>query len=139
MTSQRCEVPAKLDQFVKIASAIKEFASAAGLANADGHKLTLIAEELFTNTVRHGHRGDSDSPVSVFLESADDRVRLVYEDAAPPYDSLAAATSTDIESTVNKFTVGGLGIALTFAMARTADYAYIDGRNRIVIELARSR
>jgi anti-sigma regulatory factor (Ser/Thr protein kinase) len=139
MTSRHCEIPARLDQFGKIASAIDEFARVARLSNADCHKLTLIAEELFTNTVRHGHRGDSESPVSVYLESADDGMRMVYEDTAPPYDSLAAASSTDIESTVNNLKVGGLGVALTFALAKTANYAYVGGRNRIVIELPKTR
>ena len=49
--------PAQLRAFVQVKSLIDEFGDAAGLGREDRHKLTLIVEELFTNTVTHGHRG----------------------------------------------------------------------------------
>lgn len=135
MIRRHLETPAKILSFNEILNLIDDFSVAANITNEDCHKLTLIVEELFTNTVRHGHGGDSDSPVSVTLEFRDGKLKVVYEDAAPEYDSLAAAMSTDISSTVNNLKVGGLGIALTFALAESAQYAYVEGRNRIVITL----
>jgi serine/threonine-protein kinase RsbW len=131
--------PAKLSEFNRIKSLVEEFAAAAKLFPEDGHKLTLIVEELFTNTVRHGHRGDSEQPVHVALADEAAGITLTYIDTAPEYDSLAAAMRTDLESTVRQRQIGGIGVALTFALADSAHYTYQDGKNTIVIRLRGAR
>ncbi len=118
---------------------IDEYGEAAGLGSEDRHKLTLIVEELFTNTVTHGHRGDSNAPVQVTLEDTAGGVRFTYEDSAPQYDPLAASRRTDIESTINERRVGGIGVFLTIGLTDGADYSYVEGRNRISFTLAPSR
>ena len=116
---------------------IDAFGVSAGLDPAVRHKLTLIVEELFVNTVRHGHGGDSDEPVDITLSSEPSGITVRYIDTAPKYDSLAAAMRTDIEASVRMRRVGGLGVALTFALAHTAQYTYTDGKNCIVIRLTK--
>jgi anti-sigma regulatory factor (Ser/Thr protein kinase) len=127
---------AKLSAFSEIRALVEDFAQAAAMDPSARHKLTLIVEELFTNTVRHGHGRDSDEPVDITLSSEAPGIVVSYVDTAPKYDSLAAAMRTDIESTIRQQRIGGLGLALTFALAEEAQYAYVDGRNRIVIRLA---
>ena len=131
--------PAQLRAFEQVKALIDEFGEAAGLGSEDRHKLTLIVEELFTNTVTHGHRGNSNAPVQVTLEDTAGGVRLTYEDSAPQYDPLAASRRTDIESTINERRVGGLGVFLTIGLTDGADYSYVEGRNRISFTLAPSR
>lgn len=126
---------ATLRSFNDIRAFVEDFALAAAIAREDCHKLTLVVEELFTNTVRHGHRGDSDAAVELTLEHDGGRTSVVYEDTAPKYDSLAAGMDTDIESTIKQRHVGGLGMALTFAMAESAQYVFVNGKNRILIRL----
>jgi serine/threonine-protein kinase RsbW len=138
MSRQSRQFPAKMLFFMQIRGFIEDFCAAAQLASADRHKLTLVVEELFSNTVRHGHGGDSDEPVEISLELADNAVVLIYQDTAPPYDSLAAAMRTDISATVNQRRVGGLGMAMTFALAESAQYSYQDDRNRLGITLPNS-
>lgn len=128
---------AKLSSFNEIRALIEAFSESAGIDPADRHKLTLIVEELFINTVRHGHGGDSDEPIDITLVSEPSGVTVTYIDTAPQYDSLAAAMRTDIEASVRMRRVGGLGVALTFALAHTAQYSYLDGKNRIVIQLSK--
>lgn len=128
---------AKLSAFNEIRALVDDFANAAGIDPAARHKLTLIVEELFTNTVRHGHRGDSEESVDITLSNDPAGVTVTYVDTAPKYDSLAAAMRTDIESTIRQRRIGGLGVALTFALAEAAQYAYVDSKNRIVIRLRR--
>jgi len=118
---------------------IDEFGEAAGLGREDRHKLTLIVEELFTNTVTHGHHGDSDAPVQISLEVTDVGVELTYEDSAPQYDPVAASRRTDIETTINERRVGGLGVFLTISLTNGAVYRFVEGRNRISLTLAPSR
>ena len=137
MTEQTHSFPAKMSVFRHLKKHIDDFCRGARLSAADRHRLTLVAEELFSNTVRHGHGGDSDAPVEITLEAGPSAVTLTYVDTAPEYDSLEAAMRTDIESTINQRRIGGLGMALTFALAESAHYSFADGRNRIVISLAR--
>ena len=139
MNSLSRTFPARLRAFEQVKALIDEFGEAAGLGSEDRHKLTLIVEELFTNTVTHGHRGDSDAPVQVSLEDTAGGVRLTYEDSAPQYDPLAASRRTDIESTINERRVGGLGVFLTIGLTHGADYRFIEGRNCISLTLVPSR
>ena len=127
--------PAQLKAFEQVKALIDEFAVTTELGREDRHKLTLIVEELFTNTVTHGHRGDSDAPVQISLEDASGGVQLTYEDSAPPFDPLAASRRIDIESTINERRVGGLGVLLALGLANRAAYRFVEGRNRISLTL----
>lgn len=138
MTRQSCNFQSKMLFFKDIRDFIDKFCEVHELSGADRHKLTLVVEELFSNTVRHGHGGDSDAPVDISLDVVARMIRLEYQDSAPPYNSLAAAMRTDTESTINERRIGGLGMALTFALAETAQYSYQENRNRLVITLPKS-
>lgn len=131
--------PAQLRAFEQVKALIDEFAEATRLGREDRHKLTLIVEELFTNTVTHGHRGDSNAPVQISLEDTDGGLQLTYEDSAPQFDPLAASRRTDIDSTINERRVGGLGVFLTIGLANGADYRFVEGHNRILLTLVPSR
>ena len=135
MISRAASFLANLKKFNDIRTFLEEFADAAGMSPEARHKLTLMVEELFTNTVRHGYRGDSEELVELSLAQDGNKLLVTYADTAPRYDSLAAAMQTDIEATIRQQRIGGLGLALTFAMAETAQYAYLDGKNRIVLLL----
>jgi anti-sigma regulatory factor (Ser/Thr protein kinase) len=123
--------PARLQAFDQVKVLIEEFGTLVQLGREDRHKLTLIVEELFTNTVTHGFQGDSDSNIVVTFEQTDEGVLLTYEDAAPPYDPVAAGHRTDIEATINERRVGGVGIFLALGLTQDAQYSFVDGHNRI--------
>jgi serine/threonine-protein kinase RsbW len=131
--------PARLCAFDEVKALIDEFGAVADLGREDRHKLTLIVEELFTNTVTHGHRGDSDAPIFITFEEAQGDLRLIYEDSAPQFDPLAAGRRTDIDSTIKERRIGGLGILLTIGLTDNADYSYVEGRNRISLRLSATR
>lgn len=131
MTRLSRSFPARLREFEEVRTLIETFGDMAEIGREDRHKLTLIVEELFTNTVTHGFRGDCDSPVQITLESAGRGVRLTYEDSAPQHDPIAAGLRTDIDATVNLRQVGGLGVAIALGLTQDAKYAFVDGRNRV--------
>lgn len=107
----------------------------------DEHRLrvALVVEELFTNTVAHGHRGDAESPIGVSLAMDGSDVSLCYEDSAPPYDPLNAmpVDSSQHGGDVAARPVGGLGLLLIERLASEARYAYEGGRNRLWIRVPR--
>jgi len=135
MVSLSCTFPARLKAFDDIKAFVDKFGLLAELGPEDRHKVTLIVEELFTNTVHHGYGGDSDATVSITFEHDCGEIQLSYEDSAPPFDPLAAGRRTDIESTINERRVGGLGILIAIGLTEKVDYSYAGGRNRIMLRL----
>jgi anti-sigma regulatory factor (Ser/Thr protein kinase) len=124
--------PARAVELRRIGTFLNDFCTRQGIGREHCLRLNLVVEELFTNTVRHGHRGDSDSPVWLSVDTGPSAVHVVYEDIAPPFNPYALlANAPDITR------VGGLGVLLTRELASSRDYAYLFGRNRIRLTLKR--
>ena len=115
---------------------IDEAGGAIGIAPDDRFRLTLMVEELFVNTVTHGHGGDCDAPVRLALEVEPASLTLVYEDTAPAYNPFAAVKAPDEATPVEARPIGGLGIHLIVTMADRVAYAYADGWNQIRVHLS---
>jgi anti-sigma regulatory factor (Ser/Thr protein kinase) len=118
---------AERGELAALKSFLEQFCTAEGVPRETCLRLNVVLEELFVNTVKHGRRGDGAAPVWVSLATEEGRLRVVYEDAAPPFNPYAwlAAGSRD------KLKPGGLGVLLTRELSATRDYAYLFGRNRI--------
>jgi serine/threonine-protein kinase RsbW len=117
---------------------VEGFCAEQGIAREDRLRLTLIVEELFTNSVVHGHGGGADAPIQVSLSCDGNEVALTYEDSAPPFDPLGAAAGERLASAgaLEARPVGGLGVLLVGQLARESRYAYEGGRNRLSLRLA---
>jgi anti-sigma regulatory factor (Ser/Thr protein kinase) len=123
--------PARLSELHALRAFAEAFCGQAGLPRDKCLRLNLVLEELFTNTVRHGHRGDCESPVWVSLaDDGEGLVRVSYEDTAPPFNPYAhlAKASADVTLSLKP---GGLGVLLTRELSASRDYAYVFGRNCI--------
>ena len=115
---------------------LEEFCAELELPRAAYLRLNLVLEELFTNTVRHGHRGDCDAPVWIAVSRSGDRLSVLYEDKAPPFNPYARLTEPVVDTTVSMRKIGGLGVLLTEGLAASRDDAYLFGRNRGRLTLA---
>ena len=121
---------ARLSELRPIAAFLEEFCAQAGVARDRCLRLNVVLEELFINTVRHGHRGDCDAPVWVSLRAQPAAVELTYEDTTAPFNPLAY--------TARPGKIGGLGVLLTRELTTAArEYVYLFGRNRIRLALTR--
>jgi anti-sigma regulatory factor (Ser/Thr protein kinase) len=120
---------------------IEGFCARHGIGSAVMLRLMLVVEELFTNTVAHGHGGDCDAPIRLELSAGTAEVTLLYEDAAPPFDPLAylAARPPALDAPPADRAVGGLGIHLVEQVAASARYAREDGCNRLWVVLRQER
>ncbi len=123
--------PARRNALPQVEAFLAEVCADAGLDRAMCLRVTLLVEELFTNTVVHGHGADSDAPVRLDCEVAPGRITLVYEDTGPPHDPFAVVARPDPDANVQDRPVGGLGVLLVSAMARHVEYRRADDRNRI--------
>ncbi len=129
-------LPARLERMRDLRGFLEGFCKASGVGSKACLRLNLILEELFTNTVRHGHGGDCDAPVWVGLAKRSGQVRVTYEDTAPPFNPYARLPAQSPDTTLEMRKLGGLGVLLTREMAASRDYAYVFGRNRIRLALA---
>jgi anti-sigma regulatory factor (Ser/Thr protein kinase) len=127
---------ARLDQLRPMQRFLEGFCAESGLPRAAYLRLNLVLEELFTNTVRHGHRGDCDAPVWIAVSRSGDTLSVLYEDKAPPFNPYARLTEPVVDATVSMRKIGGLGVLLTKELAASRDYAYLFGRNRIRLTLS---
>jgi anti-sigma regulatory factor (Ser/Thr protein kinase) len=102
-------------------------------------RLTLLVEELFTNTVVHGHGRDTEAPIQLSVDVRLDSIALTYEDTAPPHDPFTSVRVPDATAGVDERPVGGLGVVLVAAMADRIQYDRVDGRNRISLVMPTGR
>lgn len=116
---------------------VERFCSLHGIGRGDMLRLTLVVEELFSNTVTHGYRAESDAPIHLSLSAETGAVGLLYEDAAPPHDPLSALAlhAADVAATVASRPVGKLGVHLIRELTEGARYVHEDGRNRLWLRL----
>jgi len=124
---------ARLDEGPTLAAFVE--AAVAGMGDRLSMRLRLVVEELFVNTVTHGHGGDCDAPVEVTILVEDDRVVLTYVDVAPPFDPFAHVHGPESGVPLEDRTVGRLGVFLVTKFAARYGYVRAGEANRISVEL----
>ena len=127
----------RLAELRQVGAYLEAFCAECGIGREHCLRLNLVLEELFVNTILHGHRGDCDAPVWVSLAADPATVRVTYEDTAPPFNPYAQLPEKSPDTTLEMRQIGGLGVLLTRELAATRDYAYLFGRNRIRLALKR--
>jgi serine/threonine-protein kinase RsbW len=109
---------------------IDEFLAGEGLGEGIGLTINLVAEELFTNMVRHN--SGSAHPIEVSLTRVDDEVRLSLVDTdVEPFDP-ADAAPVDVHAPIEERRPGGLGLHLVRSMVDSVTYRY-DNREMTVL------
>ena len=132
---------ARMLMLPETAAFVESFCALHGIGRDDALRLTVIVEELFTNTVEHGYGGESDAPIGIALSFVVDEVEVLYEDGAPRYDPLVhlSPTGSDLEAAIESRPVGGLGVELVRQLTASARYVHEDGRNRLWLRLRCAR
>ncbi|HEX5531304.1 MAG TPA: ATP-binding protein [Methylomirabilota bacterium] len=128
--------PAHRDALPQVDAFLGEVCANAGLGRETCLRVTLLVEELFTNTVVHGHGADSEAPVRIDCEVGPGRIALTYEDTGPAHDPFARVVAPDADAGIEERPVGGLGVLLISAMAQQVEYRRAGDRNRISLVIA---
>lgn len=128
---------AAMAQWEHALSFVEDFCARHGVARRDCLRLALVAEELFTNVVEHGHGGGADAPIRIELGIAPGRLEFTIEDRAAPFDPLAHARTQppDVEGDIDERPVGRLGLYLVEQLALEVRYAREEGCNRVWVLL----
>ena len=135
MLKQTRTFRARLDECSSVAAFVES--AIAGTEARLVMRLRLAVEELFVNTVTHGHGGDCDAPVVVAVRITADRVLLDYTDSAPAFNPFERVEPPDPTVPLEARDVGHLGIFLITELAERCDYARAGNRNCITVELRR--
>ena len=102
-------------------------------------QLTLILEELFANSVKHGYPGrvDSLSQWSVWVELTHSAEGILarYEDAAFEFNPLNNIQAPDYSGPAETWHVGGLGLPMVARIATNIRYERTANRNRLSLML----
>jgi len=136
ITTRMAMFPAQRDEWRAARAFLDAFCEEAQVARDTCLKCRLVLEELFLNTVKHGHRGGSDAPIWIRLAAKDGEILLTYEDRAPPFNPFPADREAIRKHIAEHRTEGGLGVILMQDFADSAQYAYLFGRNRIQLTIA---
>jgi len=132
-TKQTRRFRARLDEASSVSAFVES--SIAGMPSRLIRRVQLVVEELFVNTVTHGHGGDSDAPIDVSVSLDGDRVTVVYEDTAPAFNPFASVESPDPAVPLEARSVGHLGLFLIAQLAGRRDYARTGNCNCVTVEL----
>lgn len=100
-----------LGELKRLAAGVAEFCAAHGLDDEAEFQLSLVLEELFVNTVRHGGCADVPDCCEVQLESAAGGVEVEFRDRGPAFDP-TMAPAPNLTVPLAERGDGGLGIHL---------------------------
>ena len=130
--------PARMAMLAETAAFVESFCEYHGVGRDDALRITLIVEELFTNTLAHGFKGESDTLIGVGLVRGADHVEVRFEDRAPPHDPMERLTSSpaSLSAPVEARPIGGLGMHPVGQLSASVRYAYEEGMNRLWLVVA---
>ncbi|WP_084182832.1 ATP-binding protein [Nevskia soli] len=109
--------------------------STLGLPRGTSLRLQLVAEELFTNTFRHGRTAGASQMVTLCIEQAGEDIELTYEDGELAWDPLSHRDCAHLQLPLAQRPVGGLGVLLVDAFAERMQYERVQERNRVRVWL----
>jgi anti-sigma regulatory factor (Ser/Thr protein kinase) len=120
--------PARMEALARVLAFVEGVCARAGVGREESLRLTLVVEELFVNTVVHGHGGDSDAQVRLRLDPQPSGVHVSYEDEAPRFDP---STGPDQAPDPSERAPGGLGLVLVRRLSSDLAYARAENANRV--------
>jgi anti-sigma regulatory factor (Ser/Thr protein kinase) len=131
------DLPASLDGLQAGLAAIERYCTAVALPRAALARTLTVFEEIFTNTMKHGYRGQDGRRIRTSLAGADP-LCLTFEDSAPPFDPTAWDSTADLARGLADRPVGRHGIAIVLGLSRNARWQKLSSGNRLTLELPTS-
>lgn len=133
------ELPADLNYLPQVQELVEEACEAAGFPAALSFKLTMAADELFTNIAMHAAADlPQDACVTISVKRPTTGTVVVeLSDPGLPFDPLSHTAEAVGAGAIEDRPVGGLGLHLVRSMVHEVAYSRRGGRN--VVRLAMHR
>ena len=123
--------PAQLPQIAKLAQAVdRALSSRPDLA----FSANLCLEELITNIITHGLKGQADHLICIRLSLSVEWLEIVLKDDVPPFDPFGQTAVPDLDRDVEDRPIGGLGVHLVKTLMDDAR-AHHDGSGNLIVLL----
>ena len=90
--------------------------------------ITLILEELYTNTITHGASDGRDIFIEVNLGIDKNELVMTYKDNGIPFNVLKLP-DPDLTASIEKREVGGLGVHYVKTLTDSVEYEYLEKQN----------
>jgi len=113
--------PSRISALEGLAHSLGEWCAAAGVPAATISRLVLVLDELFTNIVIHGYRGDPQGDIVVEAALRGEAVDVTLTDHAPPFNPLMVP-ATDTTLPLEARSLGGLGLLFVRRKSDELDY-----------------
>jgi anti-sigma regulatory factor (Ser/Thr protein kinase) len=119
-----------------IPSIVSMLANATGLTHTQAYRLRLATEEIATNIVTHGYRGQG-GRIDIDAGFDDEWVWLRLHDDAPEFDPRTYDPAPRLAVDPRQAPLGGYGLFLAMSSVDYLEHSYVDGRNRNLLKLRR--
>ena len=90
--------------------------------------MTLILEELYTNTITHGASDGRDIFIEVNLGIDKNELVMTYKDNGIPFNVLELP-DPDLTASIENREVGGLGVYYVKTLTDSVEYEYLEKQN----------
>jgi anti-sigma regulatory factor (Ser/Thr protein kinase) len=135
MAEIEINIPATRRGITTALARIEEFCAARNLSANQAARALIIAEELITNTIKYGYRGECERPVRLRL-CAGPALTMIYEDEAAPFDPIHWNPGEDAASARRQGREGRAGIDLVIGLSSSAAYEGLPEGNRLILTFA---
>ncbi len=112
------ELEAKFDNFVKVREHLFYILENNGCSNDIKSEIYIIAEEIFTNIIRHSYNGECSKSIFIKIEVIGNILNLKFMDFGKIFENIKIPKSlSEI-----KGEVGGLGLYLIYKLSDQYNY-----------------
>ncbi len=98
------------------------------------YKVSLILEELITNTIKYAYEDDNEHLISIRMTFIENKLKLLVEDDGK-YFNISQAPIPNSKKNILQMNVGGLGIHLIKSLTNYLRYERINNKNFTEVEL----
>ena len=128
-------IPATVSGLITALATIDQFRATRNLDADLVARARIVIEELISNTIKYGYRGECDRPIRLRL-CAEPALTLVYEDQAGPFDPTLWRQNEEWTAASRERQEGRSGIALLLGLSSAAEYHRTPDGNRLVVTFA---
>jgi anti-sigma regulatory factor (Ser/Thr protein kinase) len=126
-------IPAEAAAMSRVLDFVAAFAAEHQLPHEEVARVSIVLEELLTNTVKYGYESSGGcGRVEISLEIVETRLTIQFIDDAREFNPFAVALPEVSEDTDAR-PVGGLGLLVVRALAEEQRYQRDSGRNIILL------
>src|SRR5262245_42143090 len=130
-TEERLRLRVNLGEIAQVYPWVERLASVHSISGDMQFRINLCLEEVLSNIVMHGYKGNSEDPIIVHFAKPDPwRFLFIVDDAAPWFNPLEHPELPAL-SPHREIRIGGQGLRLIRAFADSLEYERLSNGNRI--------